>query len=78
MNLRGASVVRRKSLYFDCHSGLDPESSLAWLDSRQSLPSTPIGGGNDGSGMSVKKRWTHYTSCDIPNEEYTRPLILDQ
>jgi len=48
------SVVRRKSLYFDCHSGLDPESSLVELDSRFR--------GNDGSGMSVKKRWTHYTS----------------
>ena len=28
------SVVRHKSLYFDCHSGLDPESSLSDLDSR--------------------------------------------
>src|SRR5574337_1003508 len=46
-----ASVVRRTSLYFDCHSGPDLESSLAWLDSRLRE--------NDGSGMSVKKRWTH-------------------
>ncbi|MFZ5995538.1 MAG: hypothetical protein ACOYU4_11195 [Thermodesulfobacteriota bacterium] len=27
-------MVRHKPLYFDCHSGLDPESSLfAFLDS---------------------------------------------
>jgi hypothetical protein len=47
------SVLRQKSLYFDCHSGLDPESSVFTLDSRFR--------GNDGFGTYVKKRWTHYT-----------------
>jgi hypothetical protein len=47
------SVVRQKSLYVDCHSGLDPESSISALDSRFR--------GNDGFGTNVKKRWTHYT-----------------
>ena len=28
------SVVRQKSLYLDCHSGLDPESNISELDSR--------------------------------------------
>jgi len=28
------SVMRQKSLYLDCHSGLDPESSISELDSR--------------------------------------------
>jgi hypothetical protein len=46
--IHGASVVRQKSLSFDCHSGLDPESSLSELDSRFR--------GNDGSEMNVKKR----------------------
>jgi hypothetical protein len=41
------SVVRQKSLYLDCHSGLDPESSISELDSRWSLPRTLIRGGND-------------------------------
>jgi len=41
------SVVRQKSLYFDCHSGLDPESSISELDSRWSLPRTLMRGGND-------------------------------
>ncbi len=27
-------VARRNCLSFVCHSGLDPESSLSWLDSR--------------------------------------------
>jgi hypothetical protein len=49
-----ASVLRQKSLYFDCHSGLDPESSICELDSRFRW--------NDGFGINVKKRWTHYTS----------------
>ena len=57
-----SSVVRRKSLYFDCHSGLDPESSLVELDSRSPLKACGDKlRGNDGFGMSVKKRWTHYT-----------------
>ncbi len=43
-----ASAVSHKSLYFDCHSGLDPESSLSELDSRFR--------GNDGFGINVKKR----------------------
>ena len=34
------SVLRQKSLYFDCHSGLDPESSISELDSRWSAPRT--------------------------------------
>jgi len=37
----------------DCHSGLDPESSISELDSRFR--------GNDGFGTNVKKRWTHDT-----------------
>ncbi len=41
------NVVSQKSLYFDCHSGLDPESSLSELDSRFR--------GNDGFGINVKK-----------------------
>jgi len=47
------SVVRQKSLYFVCHSGPDPESSVSVLDSRLR--------GNDGFGINVKKCWTHYT-----------------
>ncbi|MCL4475101.1 MAG: hypothetical protein M1508_02585, partial [Nitrospirae bacterium] len=42
------SVVRHKSLSVDCHSGLDPESSLSELDSRFR--------GNDGLKIYVKKR----------------------
>jgi len=34
------SVLRQKSLYPGCHSGLDPESSISELDSRWSLPRT--------------------------------------
>jgi hypothetical protein len=30
----------QKFLLFICHSGLDPESSVCGLDSRQSLPRT--------------------------------------
>ena len=41
------SVLRQKSLYFFCHSGLDPESSVSELDSRFR--------GNDGFGNNVKK-----------------------
>jgi len=33
-------VARRNRLSFVCHSGLDPEFSLSWLDSRWSLPRT--------------------------------------
>jgi hypothetical protein len=33
-------MLRQKSLCFDCHSGLDPESSVFNLDSRWSLPRT--------------------------------------
>ena len=50
-------VVRHKLLYFDCHSGLDPESSLfAPLDScfrRNDRFNTTL---------CVKKCWTHYSS----------------
>ena len=42
------SVVRQKSLYFFCHSGLDPESSFSELDSRFR--------GNDGLGITVRKK----------------------
>jgi len=51
-----SSVVRHKSLYFDCHSGLNPESSLlAPLDSCFRR--------NDrfDATLYVKKCWTHYT-----------------
>jgi hypothetical protein len=52
-----ASVVRQKSLSFDCHSGLDPESSLSGLDSRSPLKACGDKlRGNDGSEMNVKKR----------------------
>ena len=34
-------------LYFDCHSGLDPESSFSDLDSRRSLPRALTRGEND-------------------------------
>jgi len=44
------NVLRQKSLYFACHSGLHPESSISELDSRWSLPRTSIRGGNDGFG----------------------------
>jgi len=47
-----SSVLRQESLYFDCHSGLDPESSICELDSRFRW--------NDGFGINVKKRLTHY------------------
>ncbi|MBZ0170353.1 hypothetical protein MELA_01957 [Candidatus Methylomirabilis lanthanidiphila] len=50
---REKAVVSHKSLYSDCHSGLDPESSLSALDSRFR--------GNDGSRMNVKRRKIHYT-----------------
>ena len=42
-----SSVVRQKSFYFVCHSGLDPESSVSELDSRFR--------GNDDFGINVKK-----------------------
>ena len=41
------SVLGQKSLYFDCHSGLDPESSISELDS--------CFDGNDGFQLNVKK-----------------------
>jgi len=41
-------VVNQKSLYFACHSGLDPESSIFELDSRWSLPRTRYGAGMTG------------------------------
>jgi plasmid maintenance system killer protein len=41
-------------MYGNCHSGLDPESSLSVLDSRFL--------GNDDSGMHVKKCEIRYTS----------------
>jgi hypothetical protein len=48
-----ASVLRQKSRYFKCHSGLDPESSIFGLDPRFLA--------NDDFGTNVKKRWTRYT-----------------
>ncbi len=45
-----ANVLGQKCFYLDCHSGLDPESSISKLDSRWSLPRTSIRGGNDGLG----------------------------
>jgi hypothetical protein len=46
-------VPRRKSLYFDCHSGLAPESSVFNLDSRFR--------GNDEPTNFSKEVLTHYT-----------------
>jgi hypothetical protein len=51
------SVLRQKSVYFNCHSGLDPESSISGLDSRFR--------GNDHFGTNAKKRWTHYTGFPV-------------
>jgi len=34
LSTRQPSVLCQKSLYFVCHSGLDPESSVSELDSR--------------------------------------------
>jgi hypothetical protein len=48
------SVLRQNSLYFNGHSGLDPESSISGLDSRFRE--------NDDFGTNAKKRWTHYTT----------------
>jgi hypothetical protein len=48
-----SSVVHQKSLYFVCHSGLDPESSVSELDSRLR--------GNDSLRNNSKKCWTHCT-----------------
>ena len=36
LGVKGSSVLRQKSLYFDCHSGLDPESNIPGVDSRWS------------------------------------------
>jgi hypothetical protein len=41
----GGSVANQKSLYFVCHSGLDPESSFFELDSGWSLSRTRYGAG---------------------------------
>jgi hypothetical protein len=49
------SVVNQKFLYFVCHSGLDPESSLFELDSCWSLPRTRYGAGMTVIGSNVKK-----------------------
>ena len=61
---RATSVVSHKSHYSDCHSGLDPESSLSVLDSRFR--------GNDGFGNDVKKRQGHYTSTCMTLRELRR------
>ena len=72
--MKAASVVRHKYLSFDSHSGLDPESSLSELDSRFR--------GNDGFGINVKKRWTHYTSrgaavsLQVPGQRYLRFQVV--
>ena len=47
-NKTDPSVVSHKFLFFVCHSGLDPESSVSELDSRFR--------GNDDCGADVKKR----------------------
>ena len=39
------NVLNLKSLYFGCHSGLDPESRISELDFRWSLPRTRYGAG---------------------------------
>jgi hypothetical protein len=46
------SIVRQKSLIFDCHSGLDPESRISELDSRFR--------GNDGLVTDIKKKCWPY------------------
>ena len=43
-------VLGQKCSYLDCHSGLDPESSISKLDSRRSLPRNSIRGVNDSKG----------------------------
>ncbi len=48
-----SSVVSQKSLYFGCHSGLDPESSVSELDSRFR--------GNDSLRSNSKTSWSHCT-----------------
>jgi hypothetical protein len=53
-------ILRQKSIHFECHSGLDPESSVLNLDSCWSLPRTSIRGRNDGPGTYTKKRWRHH------------------
>ena len=61
------NLLRNKSRYVACHSGLDPESSLfAFLDSCLRR--------NDifDAAIYVKKCWTHYTSDFI----YCRSLDL--
>jgi hypothetical protein len=60
---------RQKSLYFDCHSGLDPESSISELDSSFR--------GNDGFRTNVKKRWTHYTRGSAGEMKYPLLLVKD-
>jgi hypothetical protein len=70
------NVLRRKSLYFGCHSGFDlvrpaqdtGESSISELDSRCSLPRTSIRGGNDGSGTKSvgDKPWRCKWLCSVP------------
>ena len=48
-----ATILRQKSIYYECHSGLDPESSVFNLDSCFRR--------NDGLGTYVKKHWRHHT-----------------
>ncbi len=48
-----SNVLPQRSLYFDGHSGLDPESSISELDSRFR--------GNDSLGIIAEKRWKHCT-----------------
>ena len=48
--------MRQKSLYFDCHSGLDPESSIFEMDSRSPIKDFEDKlRGNDGLEINVKK-----------------------
>ena len=48
-----AIILRQKSICYECHSGLDPESSVFNLDSCFRR--------NDGLGTYAKKRWRHHT-----------------
>ena len=69
--------MRQKSLYFICHSGLDPESSVSELDSRLR--------GNDGLRNNAKKCWTHYHSYHSSGSvsfesfallQFSQPLVI--
>jgi hypothetical protein len=56
-----AGVLNRKPIYFVCHSGLDPESSVFELDSRFR--------GNDDLENNVEKCLTRYASGSMFRKE---------